>query len=437
MKNMFFKRMSFFAEPFSKHRATFKINSLLKKNFCFKDMELKGRTYEGVQYTEHSPHLSEIILNEPKKLNSLDLKMIKNLLRKVRLWIPYNLDGFSSEGDSTLNEKPIPKVVLVTGNGKAFCAGGDIVTLYKAKLENPNAKILKDFFRYEYLLDYSLTKMTPLQVSFWNGAVMGGGVGLSINSPFKICTDKAVFAMPEGKIGLFTDVGASYFLPRLLNNNVELGLYLGLTGERIKGKDLAVTGVATHYVKEENLEKLKNIIIKKTDETTDKEKLQAIVSSYSDYSYNRKDFKYPNLSVIKYVFKLDSLEKIYERLDNILLKKSENVENKDLLTEENKVWAEKTKKTMEIQSPLSLSVIVELLKRGMQMDSIDEAYDLEAQVVAGFMEDSDFFEGVRSLLVDKDNAPKWKHKHFSEVDHNDMIKKYFDRTEQIDVDPNN
>jgi len=432
------KRLSLFAETFKQNKSTFKFNNILSKNFSFKEMEIdiKSTIYEGVLYHEHNKYLTEVNLNMPTKFNALDLKMVKSMLRRVRLWLPFNIDGFSSEGEFT-QEKNIPKVALFTGNGKAFCAGGDIVTLYKAKLENPNSKILKDFFRYEYLLDYSITKMNPIQICLWNGPVMGGGVGLSINSPFKVCTDNTVFAMPEGKIGLFTDVGASYFLPRLLNSNQELGLYLGLTGERIKGRDLAVTGVATHYASPETFSKLKDIIIDKVNENVNRESLDYIITQNTEYKYESSKFTYPNLELIKYAFKLDSLKNIIQRLDNIIEDKKEClVEIEAFINSNSRDWAKKCKDNIFSQSPLSLTVILELIKRGTQMNSIDEAFDLEAQVVSGFMEDSDFFEGVRALLVDKDNNPKWKHNHYSEVDFNEVVKKYFDRNEEIDVDPN-
>lgn len=433
-------RFKLLSDPFKLHRATFNLNSQLIKNFCDKkgNIDLNKTVYDGVVYKDHSKHLTEVILNKPKSLNSLDLKMIKNLLKKVRLWIPFNIDGFSSEGDINQQDKRVPKVVLFSGNGKAFCAGGDIVSLYQAKQENSQHKMLKDFFRYEYLLDYSITKLTPIQISMWHGAVMGGGVGISINSPVRICTDSSIFAMPEASIGLFTDVGASYFLPRIMNSSVEYGLYLGLTGEKLRGKELAQTGIATHYVQEDKFSKLKEIIIQKVDEHINLDKLNSLISQNADYTYSTTTFSLNNSERIKYIFKLDSVSKIYERLNNIIDKKVEKIndQNADLLTsEESRKWAEKTKATLDRQSPLSLCVIFELLKRGLEMNSIDEAYDVEAQVVAGFMEDSDFFEGVRALLVDKDKNPKWKHKSVGEVNHSELVKKYFERSEQIDVDP--
>jgi 3-hydroxyisobutyryl-CoA hydrolase len=113
--------------------------------------------------------------------------------------------------------------------GKAFCAGGDIKLIYESGTGKADPKIKTQFFHDEYVLDYCLTHMNPIQISIWNGIVMGGGVGVSVHAPIRVATDNSVYAMPETGIGFFTDVGGSYFLSRI-NHNIHLGLYLGLTG---------------------------------------------------------------------------------------------------------------------------------------------------------------------------------------------------------------
>ena len=246
-----------------------------------------------------------------------------------------------------------------------------------------------------------------------------------------------MFAMPEAKIGLFTDVGASYFLPRIINNSIEIGLYLGLTGEKVTGKELAISGIATHFVKEEGLDKLRKAIIEKVDSKINKEGISAIISENTDLSYNPSNFTFPNLEAIKYVFKPDTIQSVFNRLKTLAAGVLEgNDEIKHLLDENTKAWAEKTISTLNKQSPLSLFVIFELLKRGQKFASIEEAFELEIQLVNGFMEESDFFEGVRSLLVDKDNSPKWTHKSVYEIDEKQVLKKYFERCEEIDIEHN-
>jgi enoyl-CoA hydratase/carnithine racemase len=117
------------------------------------------------------------------------------------------------------NPQVAPRVLLISGvGGKAFCAGGDIKLIYESGTGKADPTIKQRFFHDEYVLDYSLTQMKPLQISIWNGIVMGGGVGVSVHAPIRVATDNTVYAMPETGIGFFTDVGGSYFLARVKHN---------------------------------------------------------------------------------------------------------------------------------------------------------------------------------------------------------------------------
>lgn len=174
-----------------------------------------------VIYDQYSPDVFEFKLNHNKALNSVDLDMITLLNEKLFEW--------------NKSSSP-PRVAMISGTGgKAFCAGGDIVSIYNASIgkEGYPDSLKAEFFADEYLADYSLTQMKPTQIAIWNGIVMGGGVGVSCHSPIRISTDNTVYAMPETGIGFFTDVGGSYFLSRV-KNNINLGMYLGLTGHRLK-----------------------------------------------------------------------------------------------------------------------------------------------------------------------------------------------------------
>lgn len=193
MKNSAFRRLQANFSFLKKYPGKFKFSENLTSK-----IEINTKPFESILYKPHEKYVMEIILNEPKKLNSLDIRMIKNLLRRVRQWQIDNKFTNASDSDmSDLEYSPIiPKVVIMSGAGKGFCAGGDIASLYHAKKKGGNDKIIKDFFRYEYLLDYYLTKMQPIQVAMWNGYVMGGGVGISIHAPIRIATDTTMFAMP-------------------------------------------------------------------------------------------------------------------------------------------------------------------------------------------------------------------------------------------------
>lgn len=179
---------------------------------------------------EYSKGFAKVTLNNPKALNCVNIQMVNELMAQL----------------PALNRT---KAFLVEGAGdKAFCAGGDIKSLYLAR--ETNRKLLEDFFRAEFTLDYKLTKMNSLQISNWDGFVMGGGVGLSVFSPYRIATENTNFAMLESKIGFFTDVCGAYFLSRLRNN---IGTYLGLTGMRLKGDEVYKAGIANYYIPRNDL----------------------------------------------------------------------------------------------------------------------------------------------------------------------------------------
>jgi 3-hydroxyisobutyryl-CoA hydrolase len=132
--------------------------------------------------------------------------------------------------------------------GKSFCAGGDVKVLFQ---QGSSVEDRLTFFRNEFTLDYNMSQLKAVQISCWDGIVMGGGVGLSVFSPIIIATEKTVFAMPETKLGFFTDVGASYVLSRLRNN---IGYYLGLTGLSLKGEEVYIAGLAHFYIPSEKIE---------------------------------------------------------------------------------------------------------------------------------------------------------------------------------------
>jgi 3-hydroxyisobutyryl-CoA hydrolase len=223
-------------------------------------------------------------------------------------------------------------------------------------------------YKIELKTDFNLTKMKPIQISLWNGYVMGSGVGISINSKIRIATDNTVFSMPETAIGLFPDVGASYFLTRIFNNSPSIGLYVGLTGMKIKGKESTLYGVSTHYVKKENIEPLKNEIIEKINDSTDLNILLNIIESFSEIIYSQDKFSFPNQKLIEEIFIMDSIQNIFSRLEAYAAKGSDENEAH---------FAKETLDTLNKMSPISLVVFLELCKRSMNFSSIEQAYELE------------------------------------------------------------
>src|ERR1700761_8747793 len=172
-----------------------------------------------------------IELNRPKKLNSLNASMARKILPRLREW----------------EKSQIANVVLISGAGpKAFCAGGDVAELaLQNKTGREGQQKSTDYFALEYQLDHLIATYSKPYVAIMDGITMGGGVGLSVHAPFRIATEKTVFAMPETTIGFFPDVGGSFFLPRL---DGEIGTYLSLTSERLHGVQAFYAGIATHYI---------------------------------------------------------------------------------------------------------------------------------------------------------------------------------------------
>ncbi|RNC48280.1 enoyl-CoA hydratase/isomerase family protein [Trypanosoma cruzi] len=187
--------------------------------------DTKGESI-GTLHVVNFPCARLLTLCRPAMLNALSLEMAQHML-----WLHLKRPHPSL---------PRSAIYILKGAGnKSFCAGGDVRSIVAHGT-------LCSFLRTTYQLNYHILTMPNPQVSLWDGYVMGGGVGVSVHGRYRVASERAVFAMPETAIGLFPDVGASWFLPRLKMKG--LGLYLGLTGARLKGADVAHTGLATHYV---------------------------------------------------------------------------------------------------------------------------------------------------------------------------------------------
>ena len=233
--------------------------------------------------------------------------------------------------------------MLKGAGGKAFCAGGDIKTLYEAKKtgDPQRMEVLDEFFRKEFTLDYLLSQMNPAQVALWDGIVMGGGVGISIFSKIKIATETTTFAMPEAKIGFFTDVGGSYFLSRMRSN---LGFYLALTGQRLKGKELVQVGLADFFIKKDDLPKAEEELMNSGSIIQGVDDMRNILSKYEE----TVEKEYANEEAIKKIFAKSTLVEIMQ----------------DLSTQQDNELSAKILKSLKEQCPMSLCVIFEQIKRG-------------------------------------------------------------------------
>ncbi|KAI4806145.1 hypothetical protein KUCAC02_010725, partial [Chaenocephalus aceratus] len=236
-----------------------------------------------------------ITLNRPKALNALNMPMVQHIYPQLKKW----------ESD---NETDI--VIIRGAGGKAFCAGGDIRAVTEAgKVGDPLAE---DFFREEYTLNHAIGTCRKPYIALIGGITMGGGVGLSVHGRFRVATEKTLFAMPETAIGLFPDVGGGYFLPRLQG---QLGLFLALTGFRLKGRDVQRAGVATHFVESEKIPELeKDLVDLKSPSAED---VSRVLDSYQNQSALGADKPFvleQHMSDIDRLFSSSSVEGIVQNL---------------------------------------------------------------------------------------------------------------------------
>lgn len=361
--------------------------------------------------------------NRPQVLNALSLPMVHHLTKRLHKY------------DANDN---IHAVVFSGVGDKAFCAGGDIRSLYDNGREEATRHLATDFFRHEYRLNYLLATTEKPIVSFLNGVTMGGGVGLSMHGKFVIATEKTVFAMPETAIGFFPDVGASYLLPRVGRRIIEgehyipdvpksralvgqgLGTYLALTGERLKGKEVIGFGLATHYLPTSEYDSLIHHLTgldfptEMAQEERDEILHEMITELETDEAAQEIDDEY--MDTVEKVFGAqnedDSMEGIVQRL-------------KKLDTE----WSRATLASLDKMSPLSLKVTLEEMRQG-AVKNCEECFQMEYRVASRMMENPDFFEGVRSVIVDKDRAPKWHKRELAQVSREDVTKFF----EPLDAD---
>jgi len=347
--------------------------SLLTKNKVYHQLRRCSSNSDGVVLTRVEGGLGLITLNRPRALNSLNLDMIRILTPVLKSW--------ESPGSGV-------KAVLVRGAGdKAFCAGGDI----RALTEVPGGEIQKTFFREEYQLDYLVGRLSIPYIAIMNGVTMGGGVGISVNGKFRIATEKTVFAMPECAIGLVPDVGGGFFLPRLQGS---LGMFLGLTGHRLKGWDCLSAGISTHAVSQQEIDSVETELIKMTsnsDEVSDEDVKNILDNFKSDEIRNHVFSLVNNMDDINRIFSQSSVEAIIESLKK-----------------ENTPLASKALKSMEAASPTSLKIAFRQISDGSKLSSLADVLRMEQRLVLRCCEDSDFYEGVRATLIDRDNKPKWK-----------------------------
>ena len=341
---------------------------------------------------DESGSLGLVTLNRPRALNALTLEMVNALDRRLAHWA----------GDGAV------RGVLVEGAGdRAFAAGGDIQRLHEAGLNGD--PYTEAFFRDEYTLNRRIFHYPKPYIAIMDGIAMGGGVGVSVLGSHRIATEGTAFAMPETGIGFFPDVGATYFLPRLPGR---LGLYLALTGARLGPADCCHAGITTHYVPRDRLTEFKAELAASmavgSDTGAARSAVDAVLGRFAEEPAP------PPVAV--------HLERI-----NACFGKGSVEAVLDALNAEGAEWAGKAAAAMAGKSPTSLKVAFEQYRRGRSL-GLDAALELEYGMSQVFMRKRDFFEGVRALIVDKDNTPRWMPPSLADVDA-DMVAEYFGAAE--------
>lgn len=305
-----------------------------------------------------------ITLNRPKALNALTLDMVSLMRTRLEAWA---------------NDPSIAMVVVRGAGERAFCAGADIRAVRESGLAGTS--YAEEFFRTEYALNTLIKRYPKPYIAMVHGICMGGGLGLSVHGRFRVTGSSTVFAMPETAIGFFPDVGGSYFLPRLPG---QVGLYLGLTGARVKAADGLYLKLATHWVPAEYWDGLIDGFASGDDPADVLSEMARDLLPSAPISDRRME--------IDRVFSASSVEDILAVLDQD--------------EEDDDEWSSSTAALMRSRSPTSLKLTLAQIRSGKTL-SFEEAMRMEFRMVSRILQGKDFYEGVRAVIVDKDNAPAW------------------------------
>jgi enoyl-CoA hydratase len=304
-----------------------------------------------------------LLLNRPRALNALDLGMIAALDAAI----------------TRLRDDPAVRLVILEGaGGKAFCAGGDVRRIRELALAGDAAGV-HAFFAGEYAVNAAIAAFEKPWISLIDGVCMGGGIGVSIHGSHRVVTEHALLAMPETAIALFPDVGTSFALPRLPSTTPgAMGRWLALTGARLRGAEAVEAGLATHFVPRDRLPALRTALLDGDARAVDR---FAEAVPPGPIAAQRP--------AIDRCFGPTTLPAIQAAL-----------------AAENTDWSRAQAAILAKMSPTSLAVTLELLRRGATQD-LAACLATELALTGPVTQHPDFAEGVRAVLVDKDNTPHW------------------------------
>lgn len=313
--------------------------------------------------------VGEIILDRPKALNALDQTMVDDMFPILTGWA---------------DDPAIDTVLLTSASDRAFCAGGDIRAIRDAAVAGDNAAVTR-YFSAEYELDQLVAEYPKPYVSLIDGAAMGGGLGISVHGEVRVVSEKAMIAMPETAIGFMPDIGSTYFLPRL---PAGVGLWLGLTGARVRGADAVALGLATHFVPSAKFGEL-------ADDVRSGTPLGEALSGCAE-DVSRTDL--PLAKIAEY-FSDDPVNAIVGGLRGAV----------------GDDWAAEMVRLLDQASPTSLAVAAAMIELGSR-STLDECLERELHAAEQITRTPDFAEGVRAVLVDKDRNPSFSPPDLADVD---------------------
>ena len=321
---------------------------------------------------EKKKGLGLITLNRPKALNALNYSMIKLMHKTLKDW----------ESDQEV------LAVLVKGEGeKAFCAGGDIRSIYESITSGSDMHT--HFFRDEYALNKYIYTYSKPYIALMNGYVMGGGMGISQGASFRVVTERSKISMPEVAIGYFPDVGASHFLSKCPGS---IGEYLALTGVTLDSEDALYANLADWLLPSSNIPAFLEQLERLNANTPASEQLVTILLNLGAPNTPLNASLESKCDFIDAIFSLNAVEKIIAALEQA-------APNGD-------AWIAETAELMKKRSPIAMVGARETVHRGKHL-SISECFSMELELSARWIEVGDFAEGIRALIIDKDNSPKW------------------------------
>ena len=309
-----------------------------------------------------------VTLNRPHALNAVSLAMVRELARQLAEWE---------------RELRVSRVVVISNDPRAFSAGGDLRALYDFGRARRYEEAL-GYFREEYALNARIKHYPKPYVALIDGIVMGGGVGISVHGSHRVAGDKFSFAMPEVGIGFFPDVGATFVLPRLPG---KLGSYCALTGERVNAADGVAAGVATHRVPSARFADLIEALCRG-------DPVEAVLAAYAQ-DVGRGPLA-ARSTVIAALFAGERVEDILAALDTAAAGGSADA-----------AFASASAALIRTKSPTSLKIALAQMRRGGALD-FAECMRTEFRIVSRVVRGHDFYEGIRAVIIDKDQAPRWQ-----------------------------